>query len=70
MFGFGSNRSRRRNNSTFSNTNLRNAAIAGAGLLAYRWWKGRQANRGTSSGASDLSGQSGTGTSARDFSGV
>jgi hypothetical protein len=57
MFGFGSNRGRRRN-STFSNTNLRNAAIAGAGVLAYRWWKGRQASRGTGPGFSPSSASS------------
>lgn len=72
MFGFGNSRSRRRNNSTFSNSNLSKAALAGAGLLAYRWWKGRQANRGTGStaGASDFGNPGGAGTSARDFSGV
>jgi hypothetical protein len=61
MFGFGSNRNRGRNrgrNSTFSNSNLRNAAIAGAGVLAYRWWKGRQATRGTGSAGSSFGGSS------------
>ncbi|HEU4699333.1 MAG TPA: hypothetical protein VFS40_09140 [Gemmatimonadales bacterium] len=73
MFGFGNSRSRRRNNSTFSNSNLGKAALAGAGILAYRWWKGRQANRGAGSstaGTSDFGATSGAGTSARDFSGV
>lgn len=43
MFGFG-NRSRRvtRSGGTFGTRNLRNAAIAGLGMLAIRWWKNRQ----------------------------
>jgi len=40
MFGIG--RTKRRN-STFSNTRLRNAALVGAGMLALRWWRNRQA---------------------------
>jgi hypothetical protein len=41
MFGLG--RITRRRSSTFSSGRLRNAAIAGAGMLALRWWQNRQA---------------------------
>jgi hypothetical protein len=40
MFGFGSRR--RVRNETFGPGRLRNALIAGAGMLAWRWWKNRQ----------------------------
>jgi hypothetical protein len=39
---FGRGRTTRRN-STFSNARLRNAALVGAGMLALRWWRNRQA---------------------------
>jgi len=39
---FGRGRQSRRN-TTFSNTRLRNAALLGAGMLALRWWRNRQA---------------------------
>jgi hypothetical protein len=42
MFGFGSNKRRQVRNDTFGPSRLRNAAIAGAGMLAWRWWKNRQ----------------------------
>jgi hypothetical protein len=45
MFGIG-NRNRRvssRRGGAFSGTNLRNAAIAGLGMRAVRWWRNRQA---------------------------
>jgi hypothetical protein len=41
MFGFGSNRRQVRND-TFSSNRVRNAALAGVGMLAWRWWKNRQ----------------------------
>jgi len=41
MFGFGSNRRQMRND-TFSSNRVRNAALAGVGMLAWRWWKNRQ----------------------------
>jgi hypothetical protein len=45
MFGLGhSNRGRRVRNDTFGGSNIRNAAIAGVGMLAWRWWKNRQSN--------------------------
>jgi hypothetical protein len=43
MFGLGRNPRRMNSNSTFSSNRLRNAAIAGAGMLALRWWRNRQA---------------------------
>ena len=42
MFGFGNRRQVR--NDTFSTSRLRNAAIAGVGMLAWRWWKNRQSS--------------------------
>jgi len=41
MFGFGSNRRQMRND-TFSSNRVRNAALAGVGMLAWRWWRNRQ----------------------------
>jgi hypothetical protein len=43
MFGFGSNRRQVRND-TFSSSRLRNAALAGVGMLAWKWWRNRQAS--------------------------
>ena len=40
MFGFGSRR--RVRNETFSPNRVRNALLAGAGMLAWRWWRNRQ----------------------------
>jgi uncharacterized membrane protein YebE (DUF533 family) len=46
MFGLGNrNRGRRVRNDTFSGSRLRNAALAGVGMLAWRWWKNRNANQ-------------------------
>jgi hypothetical protein len=45
MFGLGNrNRGRRVRNDTFGGSNMRNAALAGVGMLAWRWWKNRQGN--------------------------
>jgi len=45
MFGIGNrNRGRKVRNNTFGGTNLRNAALAGVGMLAWRWWRNRQSN--------------------------
>jgi hypothetical protein len=44
MFGFGNRNRNRVQNDTFSSNKLRNAAIAGAGMLAWQWWKNRQSN--------------------------
>lgn len=44
LFGFGSrNRSARRGG--LLGGNLRNAALAGAGMLAMRWWRNRRNNQ-------------------------
>jgi hypothetical protein len=32
-------------NDTFGGSRMRNAALAGVGMLAWRWWKNRQANQ-------------------------
>jgi hypothetical protein len=42
MFGFGSKRRRVRND-TFGPSRVRSALLAGAGMLAWRWWKNRRA---------------------------
>lgn len=39
--------SRRPQRGVFSGTNLRNAALAGAGMLALRWWRNRQTSSRT-----------------------
>lgn len=44
MFGFGNSNKRRLRNDTFGPGRLRNAAIAGVGMLAWRWWRNRQAS--------------------------
>ena len=45
MFGLGNrNRGRRVRNDTFSGSRIRNAALAGVGMLAWRWWRNRQGN--------------------------
>ena len=41
MFGFGNRRRARQD--TFGPSRLRNAALAGIGMLAWRWWRNRQA---------------------------
>lgn len=41
MFGFG-NSPRRGRSGTFSSSNLTKAALAGAGLLAAKWWRNRR----------------------------
>lgn len=38
---------RRSRRGVFSGSNLRNAALAGAGMLALRWWRNRQASNRT-----------------------
>jgi hypothetical protein len=35
---------RRVRRGTFSGANVRNALIAGAGMLAWKWWRNRQAS--------------------------
>jgi hypothetical protein len=42
MFGFGGNK-RRVRNETFAPSRIRGAALAGIGMLAWQWWRKRQA---------------------------
>jgi hypothetical protein len=59
MFGF---RKRRRSTQggALGMTNLRRAALAGAGMLALRWWRNRQAsNRGWNPGQPSTSANTG-----------
>jgi hypothetical protein len=46
MFGLRST-SRRQQRGALSSSNLRKAFIAGAGMLALRWWRNRQSSSGT-----------------------
>ena len=66
MFGLGNRNRRQVRNDTFGGSNMRNAAIAGLGMLAWKWWKNRQQPgqqaRGTTRSFSD---QSYSGTSTR-----
>jgi hypothetical protein len=64
MFGFGNNDRRRVRNDTFGSNKLRNAAIAGAGMLAWQWWKNRQSTSRPTTGAN----RSFSETSDRSFS--
>ena len=43
MFGFG-NKTRRGRNDTFASNRIRGAALAGLGMLAWQWWRKRQAS--------------------------
>jgi hypothetical protein len=49
MFGFRRTRIRNRPGS-LTGSNLRRAMIAGAGMLALRWWRNRQSGRGVNPG--------------------
>lgn len=42
MFGIGSRDRRQVRNDTFGGNKMRNAAIAGVGMLAWKWWRNRQ----------------------------
>ena len=42
MFGLGNKRKVR--NDTFSSNRIRGAALAGLGMLAWQWWRKRQAS--------------------------
>ncbi len=41
MFGFGNSRRRARSDTSGSHK-IRNAAMAGIGMLAWKWWRNRQ----------------------------
>jgi hypothetical protein len=43
MFGFGRTSRRRVRSDTFAPTRLGGAALAGLGMLAWKWWRNRQA---------------------------
>ena len=64
MFGIGNRNRNRVRNDTFGSNKLRNAAIAGVGMLAWQWWKNRQSNTPSSGGMN----RSTTGNSERSFS--
>ena len=42
MFGFGNRR--RVRSDTFAPSRIRGAALAGLGMLAWKWWRNRQAS--------------------------
>jgi len=51
MFGLGnSTRGRRVRNDTFGGSRMRNAALAGLGMLAWKWWRNRQSAGPTTTG--------------------
>jgi hypothetical protein len=61
MFGFGNRRQRRVRNDTFGSNKLRNAAIAGVGMLAWQWWRNRQSSgMGASRRFTETAGRSST----------
>lgn len=64
MFGFGNRNRNRVRNDTFGSNKLRNAAIAGVGMLAWQWWRNRQSSTGWSGGTD----RSSTGSPERSFS--
>jgi hypothetical protein len=51
MFGFGDRRRVRQD--TFSSNRVRNALLAGAGMLAWRWWRNRQGGGVQSTGTQE-----------------
>ena len=55
MFGFGNRDKRQARNDTFGGNNMRNAAIAGVGMLAWKWWRNRQQSSQQRTGAADRS---------------
>ena len=66
MFGIGNRDRRQVRNETFGGSNMRNAAIAGVGMLAWKWWKNRQqSSQQSNAGNRQFSDQSYTGSSNR-----
>ena len=57
MFGFGNKRGRLRTD-TFAPSRIRGAALAGLGMLAWQWWRKRQApSRTTTNPTNSYSGR-------------
>jgi hypothetical protein len=67
MFGFGNRNRNRVQNDTFGSNKLRNAAIAGVGMLAWQWWRNRQSSQ-SNTGWSGGMNTSSAGSSERSFS--
>jgi hypothetical protein len=68
MFGFGNRNRNRVRNDTFGSSKLRNAAIAGVGMLAWQWWRNRQSNTQSNSGWSGGINRSSSGNTEKSFS--
>jgi hypothetical protein len=62
MFGFGNRNTGRSVNrgGAWSGGGLRRAAVAGLGMLAYRWWRNRQASNARPAGSWAGQGQGST----------
>ena len=67
MFGIGNRNRRQVRNDTFGGSSMRNAAIAGVGMLAWKWWKNRQQSgqQSPNAGNRQFSDQPYTGSSSR-----
>ena len=68
MLGFGNRNRNRVRNDTFGSNKLRNAAIAGVGMLAWQWWRNRQSNTQSNTQWSGGMNRAPTGSSERSFS--
>jgi hypothetical protein len=68
MLGFGNRNRNRVRNDTFGSNKLRNAAIAGVGMLAWQWWKNRQSNTQSKAQWSGGMNRSSMGNTERSFS--
>jgi len=68
MFGFGNRNRSRVQNDTFGSNKLRNAAIAGMGMLAWQWWRNRQSSTQSNSQWSGGMNRPTSGTTERSFS--
>jgi hypothetical protein len=69
MFGFGNKNRRRGRNSggVFGGNNLRNAALAGAGIMAIRWLRNRRAAGSSGTAGTGGFGGSSTGSTGGTF---
>ena len=68
MLGFGNRNRNRVQNDTFGSNKLRNAAIAGMGMLAWQWWRNRQSNNQSSTQWSGGMNRSPIGNTEQSFS--